>query len=242
MILKTESLSIFFPAYNDAATIANMVYSFRAEALKFTNQIEIFVINDGSTDHTKQVLELLSSKLTELKVVHHHKNLGYGAALISGFRRCTYDLIFYTDGDGQYKAEDLHKLFEALNPEIDIVNGYKKVRGDGFLRFVIGNTYKIITAFFFQIKLKDVDCDYRLIRKKAMRNIDLISNTGVICTEMVYKWQKSGCRFAEVPVNHYPRPHGSSQFFTLRHVSNAVFGLVILWFRLRINKKSTRLF
>lgn len=236
MSLKTDNLSIFFPAYNDAATISELVLSFRGEAQKFVNHIEILVINDGSTDHTKQVLEELSLIIPELKVVHHQKNMGYGAALISGFNNCTNDLIFYTDGDGQYQADDLHKLFEALQPEVDIVNGYKKTRGDGLLRLLIGNTYKIITALFFQIKIKDVDCDYRLIRKKAILNIGLISKTGVICTEMVYKWQKNGCRIAEVPVSHYPRLHGSSQFFTLKHISNAVLGLVILWFRLRISK------
>jgi glycosyltransferase involved in cell wall biosynthesis len=234
--MKTENLSVFFPSYNDAANIPELVTSFYQEAQKFSKHIEILVINDGSTDNTKQILEEMSSKIPELKVVHHQKNLGYGAALISGFKHCSYDLIFYTDGDGQYKATDLYRLFEALQPETDIVNGFKKARGDGMARDIIGNIYKVITTVFFNIKLKDVDCDYRLIRKRAMHRINLISNTGVICTEMVYKWQKNQCRIAEVPVNHYPRQHGSSQFFTLRHLSNAIIGLVVLWFRLRDDK------
>ena len=234
--LKTESLSIFFPAYNDAATIGNLVTSFLEEGRHYAENIEVIVVNDGSSDDTAAVLNDLALQLPELRVIHHPENRGYGAALITGFMHCRSEMIFYTDGDAQYRASDLHSLFAALTPETDVVNGYKIARSDNFVRVLVGNLYKCLTRLCFGIRMRDVDCDYRLIRRKAMEPFQLKSATGVICTEMVYQWQKHRCRIAEVPVHHYPREHGSSQFFSLRHLRNAVFGLIGLWFRLHFRK------
>lgn len=238
--MNTESLSIFFPAYNDAETIPYLVRSYYEEALKYAAAVEVIVVNDGSADNTGSVLDALAATMPALRVVHHAHNRGYGAALQSGFSHARGDLIFYTDGDGQYRADDLHKLFEALTVDADIVNGYKIARGDGWVRRGVGNLYKAVVRVLFGIRVRDVDCDYRLIRKRAMDNMQLQSRTGVICTEMVYKWQKNGCRIAEVPVHHYPRMHGRSQFFGFRHLKNALIGLLVLWFNLRIRPSGPR--
>jgi hypothetical protein len=93
-------------------------------------------------------------------------------------------------------------------------------------------THEIIVRLLFSIQIKDVDCDYRLIRRRIMEGVHFTSNSGVICTEMVYTWQQKGVRFAEIPVHHYSREHGNSQFFTWKHLLNALFGLFVLWFTL----------
>lgn len=229
-----ENLSIFFPAYNDAGSIAEVVRSYHAEARKFASDVEVVVVNDGSRDGTGEILEALSLEMPALRVVHHPSNMGYGAALITGFRSCTHELVFYTDGDGQYKASDMEALFEALDGDTDVVNGYKRSRGDGMGRAFTGTLYKTVTKMLFGIRIRDIDCDYRLVRRRAMDGITLTSRTGVICTEMVYKWERKGCRIKEVPVSHFPRSHGRSQFFTFRHLKNAAFGLLWLFYKVRI--------
>lgn len=229
-----ENLSMFFPAYNDAGSIAEVVKSYYVEASRFSSNLEVVVVNDGSMDATGEILDALALEMPALRVVHHPHNMGYGAALTTGFRNCRHDLLFYTDGDGQYRASDLAALFEALDEDTDIVNGYKRSRGDGWGRAFTGILYKSVTRMLFGIRIRDIDCDYRLIRRRAFYGIELRSRTGVICTEMVYKWERKGCRIKEVPVSHHPRIHGRSQFFTFRHLKNAAFGLIGLWFNVRV--------
>jgi len=240
MHTTTERLSIFFPAYNDAGSIADVARSFHAMAEKLSPAVEVIVVNDGSRDGTREILEALASEMPALRVVHHEHNRGYGAALITGFAHCRHELIFYTDGDGQYSPTDLPALFAALEPGTDVVNGYKTGRADGPLRAFTGWLYRSVTRALFGIRIRDIDCDFRLIRKRAMEGITLTSQTGVICTEMVYAWQRKGCDISEVPVSHHPRMHGSSQFFTFRHLSNAAVGLIGLWLQVRLGWRLLR--
>jgi glycosyltransferase involved in cell wall biosynthesis len=233
MHCPTDRLSLFFPAYNDAGSIQEVVMAYYAEARRFAAEVEVIVVNDGSRDGTGEILEALARELPDLRVIHHPTNRGYGAALITGFGHCAHDLIFYTDGDGQYRPDDMQALFAALDPDTDVVNGYKTSRADGWVRGLTGWLYRVTTRVFFGIRLRDIDCDYRLIRRRAMEGLSLTSHTGVICTEMVYKWQRKGCRIVEVPVSHFRRRHGRSQFFTFRHLSNAAVGLARLWLRLQ---------
>jgi glycosyltransferase involved in cell wall biosynthesis len=96
------SISVFFPAYNDAGTIASMVVLADYTLRKLTNDYEVIVVNDGSRDHTAQVLSELETLYPRLRVVHHPVNRGYGSALRTGFANASKELIFYTDGDAQY--------------------------------------------------------------------------------------------------------------------------------------------
>jgi glycosyltransferase involved in cell wall biosynthesis len=231
------NLSIFFPAYNDGGTISTMVLTAQIVARTITDDFEIIVVNDGSQDHTALVLAELEKQVPCLRVIHHPKNQGYGAALRTGFSVATKEWIFYTDGDAQYDPLEMPVLVEALRDGVDVVNGYKISRNDPFIRILLGSIYNFGVKFAFGLHLKDVDCDYRLIRRTIFDNIELESDSGSICVEMIKKIQDAGFRFAEVPVSHYNRQYGTSQFFNLRRLLRTVRQLLVLWWKLVLKKK-----
>jgi glycosyltransferase involved in cell wall biosynthesis len=234
---KISSISAVFPAYNDAGTIPSMVLTSLIALRQVTDDYEVIVTNDGSKDATGAVLEELASRFPELKVITHETNKGYGQALRSGFAAATKDWIFYTDGDAQYNPLEMPRLTEVLNDDIDVVNGYKISRNDAWYRILIGRIYHHIVKIAFGFKLRDVDCDFRLIRRDIFDNVPLESNTGTICLEMVKKFQDAGYKFAEVPVNHYHRSYGKSQFFRPKHLWTTFKHLSQLWWKLVVKKE-----
>jgi glycosyltransferase involved in cell wall biosynthesis len=231
------SITAFFPAYNDEHTIEGIVRTSAAEMRKVTDDFEVLVVNDGSRDSTGEILERLREELPFLRVIHHEKNMGYGAALISGFRGAKKDLIFYTDGDGQYDVTEMHNLLTQLGPNIDLVNGYKIKRADAWHRIVIGELYRRAMRRAFRLSIRDVDCDFRLFRRRIFDSITLESRSGVICVEMAKKFERAGFRMAEVPVSHYPRLHGSSEFFRIRHLTHTFKGLLRIWWNLVLARR-----
>jgi glycosyltransferase involved in cell wall biosynthesis len=170
-------------------------------------------------------------------VIHHGRNLGYGAALISGFANATKDVIFYTDGDGQYDVREMHNLLALLKPNIDLVNGYKVKRADAWYRILIGEAYRKAMRCVFRLQIRDVDCDFRLVRRYVFETISLESRSGVICVEMAKKFERAGFRMAEVPVSHYPRLHGRSEFFRVRHLVYTFRGLMKVWWNLVVSHR-----
>ncbi|HEY7543341.1 MAG TPA: glycosyltransferase family 2 protein [Blastocatellia bacterium] len=233
-----HSISVFFPAYNDAGTIASMVVLADRTLRQFTNDYEIIVVNDGSADHTAQVLTELESVYPRFRAIHHPTNLGYGGALRTGLSSARKDLIFYTDGDAQYDVREMEKLVPLMTPEIDIVNGYKITRSDPLHRVIIGKIYCWIIKLAFGIRIKDVDCDFRLIRRASYEKVRLYSSSGTICVEMIKSFQDAGLRFAEAPVHHYHRAYGKSQFFNFKRLFKTFRDLSKLWWRLRIRRHS----
>ena len=227
-----KSISVFFPAFNDEGSIASLVVSAHSVLSTLTDDYEVIVINDGSTDATPAILDVLARDLPNVRVVHQEHNQGYGGALRSGFSNAGKDLIFYTDGDGQYDVRELTVLHQLLTDGVDIVNGYKIERADKGQRRLLGAIYNGLAHLLFRIPIRDVDCDFRLLRRNAIERIELVSSSGVICVELVYKLQRAGCVFAEVPVHHYPRTHGRSQFFTLRRVARTAYDFLFLWIQL----------
>lgn len=225
-----SSISAVFPAYNDAESLpALLTQAFEVLPL-LTTDYEVIVVNDGSRDETASVLAALAGRYAPvLRIITHQTNRGYGAALRTGFAACTKDAVFYTDGDGQYDVCELEKLWKRWQPGIDLVNGYKLCRADGWTRTAAGDGYNWVVRRVFKLRVRDVDCDFRLIRREALARIDLRSDTGSICVELVKRLQNIGCRFAEVGVHHYPRQHGHSQFFRLRPIVNTLGDLVKLY-------------
>lgn len=220
---KLSSLSVFFPSLNDAKILPYLICRTYGTVSKITKDFEIIVINDGSTDETKEILKVLEKKLSCLKIIHHEKNLGYGAALIAGFQQAKKDWVFYTDGDGQYDPAEIELLMNKLSENIDVVNGFKLGRSDNYLRRIIGSAYNIGMHKLYDLPISDIDCDFRLIRKSLLDDIDLKSSSGNICLELILKLRKKGTRFAETGIHHYPRPFGHSQFFNFRNISKTIF-------------------
>lgn len=234
---KINSISAVFPAYNDAGTIPSMVLTSLIALRQVTDDYEVIVTNDGSKDATAEVLQELASRFPELKVITHETNKGYGCALRSGFAAASKEWVFYTDGDAQYNPLEMPKLVEALTEDTDVVNGYKISRNDSWYRILIGRIYHHIVKIAFGFKLRDVDCDFRLIRRDLFDRIPLESKTGTICLEMVKKFQDAGAKFTEVPVNHYHRSYGKSQFFKPKHLWTTFKHLSQLWWKLVIKKE-----
>ncbi|MBI3678915.1 MAG: glycosyltransferase family 2 protein [Acidobacteria bacterium] len=226
-----HSISVFFPAYNDAPSLPDLLDRTFGILGKHFQDYEVIVVNDGSRDNTAQVLKDLQSRYgPRLRVVTHEKNRGYGGALRSGFEAATKDLVFYTDGDGQYDPRELIKLYQELADNVGFVNGYKLERNDPAHRILIGNVYNRFARLLFGVRIRDIDCDFRLIRRDLVKDIHLASTSGTICVELVRKLELSGCEVAEVGVHHYPRRHGRSQFFRWKSLLQTLHQLV----RLRI--------
>ncbi len=227
------SLSVFFPAYNDAPSLPKLIGATFAVLEQHVADFEVIVVNDGSADNTEEVLrELKRRHGARLKVVTHRINRGYGGALRSGFAAATKEFVFYTDGDGQYDVTQLPGLLRHAGPDVGLVNGYKIKRHDPWHRIVIGALYNQFARRLFRVRLRDIDCDYRLIRNAALKSFNLTCTSGTICVELVKNIERTGTRVVEVPVSHLAREHGRSQFFRIKSLATTFLQLLDLHRRL----------
>src|SRR3954447_16453369 len=237
---KPAGLSVFFPAYNDSGTIASMVIRAVQAASELTPDYEVIVVDDGSHDATPVIVDELARTYSHVRVVHHPKNRGYGGALQTGFRSATKEFIFYTDGDAQYDPAELAALWARMAPGTDLVNGYKISRSDPFHRIVIGRIYHHLVTTMFGLTVRDVDCDFRLLRRTIFDRIELTKTSGVICLEMMKKIEDAGFHIVEVPVHHYHRAFGKSQFFNFRRIAKTGVDVLRLWYELVIRRQHRR--
>jgi len=233
-VRRPVGLSIFFPAYNDSGTIASLVITARQTARTLTTDYEIIVVNDGSADATAEIADELARTYPEVRVIHHASNRGYGAALRSGFMGARKELIFYTDGDAQYDPAELAVLWPRMITGVDLVNGYKISRSDPLHRIVIGRLYHHIVKLLFGLSVRDVDCDFRLVRRAIFDRVHLYADSGVICLEMMKKITDARFAIAEVPVHHYHRAYGKSQFFNFKRLFRTAVDVAKLWVQLAV--------
>jgi glycosyltransferase involved in cell wall biosynthesis len=233
--MKLASLSVFFPAFNDAPSLPDLIARTFETLEANVEDFEVIVVNDGSHDATAEVLARLQKQYGErMRVITHPENRGYGGALRSGFAAARKEFVFYTDGDGQYDPAELPCLIARLTPDVGLVNGYKLERHDPWHRVWIGRVYNAFARTLFRIRIRDIDCDFRLIRRELLDRIRLNSTSGTICVELVRKLELSGWRIVEVGVRHYPRRHGRSQFFRIRSLLKTLYQLIRLYVRLVI--------
>jgi glycosyltransferase involved in cell wall biosynthesis len=227
-----RGLTVFFPAYNDAPSLPKLIGDTFATLRQCASDYEVVVVNDGSQDATGAVLAQLEQEFAPLlRVITHQQNRGYGGALRSGFAAATKPYVFYTDGDGQYDVGELPKLIGKMHPGVGLVNGFKLERNDPWHRIVIGNLYNRFARFLFRVKIRDIDCDFRLIRRELLDEIRLTATSGTICVELVKKIELTGCGLEEVGVHHYPRLHGRSQFFRLKSLLITLRQILLLYWR-----------
>jgi glycosyltransferase involved in cell wall biosynthesis len=239
---KLPSVSAFFPAYNDAPSLPTLIERTFAVLSASAGEFEVIVVNDGSTDGTAEVLRELQLRFgPRLRVVEHAQNRGYGAALRTGLEAAHYDFVFYTDADGQYDVRELPLLIILMRDGVGLVNGYKLTRHDPWHRICIGWLYNRFARALFGIALRDIDCDFRLIRRGVLQSLDLRSDTGSICVKPVRGIELSGCGVVEVGVHHHPRLHGRSQFFCLHSLLRTTRQLLDLYWRLILLPRIERL-
>jgi glycosyltransferase involved in cell wall biosynthesis len=236
---RRDGISVFFPAYGDWGTIASLVVLAEAVLRELTDDWEIIVVNDCSPDHVGLILAELERRYPRLKVVTHERNRGYGGALRSGFAAATKEWVFYTDGDAQYDVRELALLWKE-RADADLVNGWKIARHDPLHRIVIGKLYHWFVKLLFGLRIRDVDCDFRLIRRSVFERIELTRSSGIVCVELVTKIEKNGFRVAHVPVHHHHRLHGRSQFFNLVRVARVARDMGRLWWELIVQRRVAR--
>ncbi len=237
---QQPSLSVFFPAYNDSGTIASLVISALKAAGRLTSDFEVLIIDDGSRDATPEITDELARLYPQVRVIHHPANRGYGGALRTGFAEATKDYVFYTDGDAQYDPAEVADLWARLGPGVDMVNGYKISRSDPVHRIVIGRIYHHTVKLLFGLKVRDVDCDFRLMKRTMFDTVRLEKNSGVICLEMMKKIQDAGFTIVEAPVHHYHRAYGKSQFFNFRRIGRTAVDVMKLWLALVVRREHLR--
>lgn len=239
--LYPYSVTVFFPAYNDAPSLSALIRNAFEVLEKHVDDFEVIAVNDGSQDNTGEVLAALKLRYgPRMRIITHPANKGYGGALRSGFAAAAKDLVFYTDGDGQYDVRELPKLLDRMAPDVGLVNGYKLERNDPRHRIWIGNTYNAFARFLFRIQIRDVDCDFRLIRRAILEDVHLVSTSGTICVELVRKLELAPYRVVEVGVHHYPRLHGRSQFFRVRSLFKTLHQLSKLYLQLVLANSMAR--
>ena len=147
--------------------------------------------------------------------------------------------MFYTDGDAQYDPRELTLLVAAIQDGVDIANGYKISRSDPLHRVIIGRLYHHVVRLAFGLPLRDTDCDFRLFRRDLLQRVSLESDSGTIALELVKKFHDAGARFVEVPVHHYHRAYGRSQFFNFRRLYRTAVQLSQLWWKLVVRRGQT---
>jgi glycosyltransferase involved in cell wall biosynthesis len=201
------ALSVFFPCYNEELNIEGLVL----EAIEVLNnsvqEYEILIINDGSTDKTGLVADGLSKGHKHVRVVHHKKNGGYGTALISGFSNSVHEWIFFTDGDHQFFMSEIQMLLNEIDGH-DLVIGYRKARRDPWYRILYGHIWTGLVGLLFGLRVRDVNCAFKLVKKSVLDGVGLHSSGAVINTELLAKTKLSGASIKQVGVSHRPRVFG----------------------------------
>jgi glycosyltransferase involved in cell wall biosynthesis len=205
-------LSYFFPAHNEEANLEGLVEEALTVLPTLAETFEIIAVNDGSRDRTAAIADDLTARHPGIvRAVHHPTNLGYGAALRSGFAAARYDLVAFTDGDRQFRVEDIARLTarlaEADAP--DAVVGFRIKRADPLIRTIYAKAYRLANRIFFRLKVTDVDCACKLIRREALEGLRVESDGAFFSAEMLIKLRAAGRDVVEVGVPHYARTAGS---------------------------------
>lgn len=205
--MKKYPISIFFPCYNEEENVERVAREALAIAPAISDDFEIIIVNDGSRDRTGEIAERLAKEYPQIKAVNHEQNKGYGGALQSGFKNATKELVFYTDGDGQFRIEEITKLLPLIE-KYDIVSGYRINRQDPPIRKINAFLWGTMVNLLFAFKVSDVDSAFKLYRRKIFDEITLESQGALIDTEILAKAKARGYRITEAGVNHYPRVAG----------------------------------
>jgi glycosyltransferase involved in cell wall biosynthesis len=204
------ALSYFFPAHNEEANLRGLVEEALVTLPELAEAFEIVIVDDGSHDATPQIADDLAASDPRVRAVHHARNLGYGAALRTGFGAARHDLIAFTDGDRQFRVADIGRLTARFaQGGADVVVGYRIKRADPLVRTLYAKAYRLANRIFFGLRVTDVDCACKLFRRDALRGINVESGGAFFSAELLIKLRAQGRSVVEVGVPHYPRTAGS---------------------------------
>ncbi|MGI9145801.1 MAG: glycosyltransferase family 2 protein [Chloroflexota bacterium] len=225
------SISVVLPAYNEEGIIARTVRHVAGVLRMHARDFEIIVSNDGSRDNTAGVLADLQAREPELhlRVVTHPRNRGYGAALASGFDAARKDLVFLTDGDKQFDVAELKDFLPAMDEQTDLVIGWRHARADPPLRKLNALGWKILVNLLFGYTARDVDCAFKLFRRRVWESMNVQSRGATFSAEFLIKARRLGFQVRELPVSHFPRTAGSPTGARPDVIVRAFVELFSLW-------------
>jgi glycosyltransferase involved in cell wall biosynthesis len=204
-----KSLSVVLPAFNEEANIRAVVEDAYRTVPKIAPIFEIIVVNDGSKDRTGEICDRLVEELSNVRVVHHPQNRGYGAALKSGIKLARHDLIFFTDADGQFDFKEVAALIEETDA-YDIVAGYRARRQDPPHRLLFAWGWNILVGLVLGVRIRDIDCAFKVFNRHVFDRVQIQSVGAMVNTEIFAQVSRFGMTVKEVPVSHFPRQHGES--------------------------------
>lgn len=229
---KVRSLSVIFPAFNEAANIQHTVESSRRILSLVADSWEIVVVNDGSRDQTGLICDDLAKSYPEVRVVHHVVNKGYGAALKSGILAARHGLIFFSDSDGQFDLRELPQLL-AWTERYDIVAGYRAKREDPPHRLLNAWGWNMLVRLLLGIRVRDIDCAFKVFRRGVFDRIQIYSVGAMVNTEILAQAAHFSMKIKEVPVTHFPRRYGKSTGANIKVILKAFRELFRLYGKLR---------
>ena len=235
-----DSISVFFPTYNEGENIENTVISAIKVLEEISNKWEIIIVNDGSTDNSLAVANKLSKDDSRIRIISHSKNRGYGASLKSGYYNAKYPWICFTDADGQFDFSEIKKfIFKQTEDQADLVIGYYIGRKVSLFTIITSKIWEAIVFILFGMKVKDNDCGFKLISKKVIDTIDKLESErgALISSELLIKAKKKGFKIAQVGVRHYPRMKGKGTGRDLKVIIKSFIDLVRLWIKLNFSQK-----
>ncbi|HEY7937196.1 MAG TPA: glycosyltransferase family 2 protein [Candidatus Limnocylindrales bacterium] len=209
---RLPELSYFFPAHNEEGNVEALVADALAALPMLAERFEIIIVNDGSSDRTGALADGLATAYPGIvQVVHHPTNLGYGAALRSGFRVAKFDWVGFTDGDRQFAVADLGRLTARIAEpdQADVVVGFRIRRADPPIRTLYARSYRLANRIFFGLRVSDVDCACKLFRRESLRGLRVESGGAFFSAELLIKLRAAGRSVVEVGVPHYARTVGS---------------------------------
>ena len=226
--MEKISISVFFPCYNEENNVKKLLTETAHFLPTITSDYEIIVVDDGSLDATTEIAQNFSRENPKIKVVKHKTNRGYGAALRTGFENSEKDYIFFTDGDNQFDITEMTKLLPYVK-DFDIVAGFRIKRQDNFIRKIYGFCFNQLVRFLFGLKIKDINCAFKIYRRDVIKKIKLRSSWGFINAEIFIRAKKMDYTIKEVGVNHYPRQWGAQKGASLK----VILGSLSELFKLR---------
>jgi glycosyltransferase involved in cell wall biosynthesis len=226
------SISVFFPCYNEQDNVARTVEQALAVLNKLNADFEVIIVDDGSSDATGRIADEIAQRNSRVRIVRHLVNLGYGAALQSGFKAATKEFVFYTDGDGQFDTNEMPPLLPLME-RYDIVSCYRLNRRDNLIRKVNGWCWTRLVGLLFGMKIRDIDCAFKLYKRKIFDSIKLSSTGALIDAEILARALRKGYTLTQRPVHHYPRTAGVQTGASLRVILRAFKELIRLHNQIR---------
>lgn len=231
-----EAVSVFLPTYNEEHNIKVVTLKVQSVLEKVADKWEILIIDDGSTDSTRESAVGLMRSDKRIRLISHKENRGYGAALKSGFYNARYNWIAFIDSDGQFDFSEFPKFItKCRETGADLVIGYYKKRRVSYFKILTSKIWELAVFVLFGLKVHDIDCGFKLISKKVIDAIPkLESERGAfISSELLIKAKRKGFKIVEIPVNHYPRMRGAGTGRNLNVIIKSFADLLKLWRKLK---------